>query len=116
CTVAARQVSFNLVTSLQDAGITWDYNSLDAKVDYTRQNRDVVLNFLKAFIEGNGYIRKNKEESLAVLTHCMHLNDREALDETYDYLLEILPKKPYASDKGLQAELDAIAPRNPRAK
>jgi hypothetical protein len=74
------------------------------------------LNFLKAFIEGNAYIRKNKEESLAVLTHWMRLNDREALDETYDYLLKILPKKPYASDKGLQAELDAIAPRNPRAK
>jgi NitT/TauT family transport system substrate-binding protein len=115
-TVTARKLGFNLITSFQDAGITWAYNSIDAKIDYTRQNRDTVLNFLKAFIEGNAYIRKNKEESLAVLTHWMRLNDREALDETYDYLLKILPKKPYASDKGLQAELDAIAPRNPRAK
>jgi hypothetical protein len=46
----------------------------------------------------------------------MRLNDREALDETHTYLLKTLPKKPYASDKGLQAVLDAIALRNPRAK
>src|SRR5438046_2935482 len=81
-TVTARKLGFNLITSFQDAGITWAYNSIDAKIDYTRQNRDVVLNFLKAFIEGNAYIRKNKEESLVVLTHWMRLNDREALDET----------------------------------
>src|SRR5215470_17962243 len=115
-TVTARKLGFNLITSFQDAGITWAYNSIDTTIDYARQNRDTVLNFLKAFIEGNAHIRKNKEESLAVLSHWMRLNDREALDETYDYLLKILPKKPYASDKGLQAELDAIAPRNPRAK
>jgi hypothetical protein len=29
--------------------------------------------------------------------------------------LKILPKKPYASDKGIQAVLDAIAVRSPNA-
>lgn len=51
-----------------------------------------------------------------VLGHWMRLNDREALEETYDYLLKVLPKKPYSSDKGLQAVLDAIATRNPNAR
>src|SRR5215831_8882255 len=115
-TVTARKLGFNLITSFQDAGITWAYNSIDTTSDYARQNRDTVLNFLKAFIEGNAFIRKNKEQSLAVLAHWMRLDDREALEETYDYLLKILPKKPYASHKGIQAELDAISPRNPRAK
>jgi hypothetical protein len=46
----------------------------------------------------------------------MRLDDREALEETYDYLLKILPKKPYASDKGIQAVIDALAIRNPAAK
>jgi len=115
-TVTARKLGFNLITSFQDAGITWAYDSIDATKDFAKQNREIVLNFLKAFIEGNAYIWKNKEESLSVLSHWMRLNDREALDETYTYLLKTLPKKPYASDKGLQAVLDAIALRNPRAK
>jgi hypothetical protein len=46
----------------------------------------------------------------------MRMNDREALNESYDYVLKIVPKKPYASDKGMQAVLDALAPRNPAAK
>jgi NitT/TauT family transport system substrate-binding protein len=115
-TVTARKLGFNLVTSFQDAGIAWAYDSIDTTGDYARQNRETVLNFLKAFIEGTAYIFKDKEGSLAVLSRWMQLKDREALDETYDYLLKILPKKPYASDKGMQAVLDAIALRNPRAK
>lgn len=115
-TVTARKLGFNLITSFQEAGITWAYNSIDATVDFVKKNREVALNFLKAFIEANAFIHKNKEESLVVLSRWMRLNDREALDETYDYLLKILPKKPYGSDKGLQAVLDAIATRNPNAK
>ncbi len=115
-TVTARKMGFNLITSFQDAGITWAYDSIDTTIDFARKNRETVINFLKAFIEGNAYIHKNKEESLLVLGRWMRLNDREALEETYDYLLKILPKKPYSSDKGLQAVLDAIATRNPNAK
>ena len=85
-------------------------------IDFAKQNRETVLNFLRAFIEATAYIHRNKESSLGVLSHWMRLNDREALDETYDYLLKVLPKKPYASDKGLQAVLDAIAIRYPNAK
>ncbi len=115
-TVTARKMGFNLITSFQDAGIAWAYDSIDTTMDFARKNRETVINFLKAFIEGNAYIHKNKEESLLVLGHWMRLNDREALEETYDYLLKVLPKKPYSSDKGLQAVLDAIATRNPNAR
>jgi hypothetical protein len=46
----------------------------------------------------------------------MRTNDREALNESYDYILKVVPKKPYATDKGIQAVLDALALRNPAAK
>jgi len=115
-TVTARKMGFNLIASFQEAGITWAYDSIDTTMDFARKNRETVIDFLKAFIEGNAYIHKNKESSLGVLSRWMRLGDREALDETYDYLLKVLPKKPYASDKGLQAVLDAIAIRYPNAK
>jgi NitT/TauT family transport system substrate-binding protein len=115
-TVTARKMGFTQITSFQDAGITWTYNSIDATADFAQKNPQTVLNFLRGFVEGIAYIYKNKEESLATLKQWMRLDDREALDETYDYLLRILPKKPYASDKGFQAVLDAIAIRDPIAK
>ncbi|MGH7832658.1 MAG: ABC transporter substrate-binding protein [Candidatus Binatia bacterium] len=115
-TVTARKLGLNLVSSFQDAGIVWAYNSVDTIQSFAQKNRDAVLNFLRAFVESIAYIHKNKEQSLATLARWMRLDDREALEETYDYLLKILPKKPYASDKGIQAVIDALANRNPAAK
>jgi NitT/TauT family transport system substrate-binding protein len=115
-TVTARKMGFTQITSFQDAGITWTYNSIDTTDDFAHRNPQTVLNFLRGFVEGIAYIFKNKEESLVTLKQWMRLDDREALDETYDYLLRILPKKPYASDKGFQAVLDALAIRDPIAK
>jgi NitT/TauT family transport system substrate-binding protein len=115
-TVTARKMGFTQITSFQDAGITWTYNSIDTTDAFAQRNPQTVLNFLRGFVEGIAYIFKNKEESLVTLKQWMRLDDREALDETYDYLLRILPKKPYASDKGFQAVLDALAIRDPIAK
>lgn len=115
-TVTARKLGFNTIASFQDAGIVWAYNSIDVTQDFASSNRGAILSFLRGFVESIAYIHKNKEASLVTLGRWMRLNDREALDETYDYLLKILPKKPYASDKGIQANLDAIAIRNPAAK
>jgi NitT/TauT family transport system substrate-binding protein len=115
-TVAARKLGLNLVSSFQDAGIVWAYNSVDTTQGFAEKHRAAVSGFLRAFVESIAYIHKNKQQSLATLARWMRLDDREALEETYDYLLKILPKKPYASDKGIQAVIDALAIRNPAAK
>lgn len=115
-TVTARKMGFTQITSFQEAGITWAYNSIDATSDFARKNHQTVLGVLSGFVEAIAYIHKNKEESLVTLRRWMRLEDREALDETYDYLLKILPRKPYGSEKGMQAVLDAIAIREPLAK
>lgn len=115
-TVTARKMGFTQIASFQEAGITWAYNSIDTTLDFAQKNHQTVLGFLRGFIEAIAYIHKNKEESLATLKQWMRLEDREALEETYSYLLKILPRKPYGSDKGMQAVLDAIAVRDPIAK
>jgi len=115
-TVTARKLNFNTISSFQDAGIVWAYNSIDTTQEFAQSNRQVVLSMLRAFVESIAYIHKNKEESLATMARWMRLNDREALNETYDYLLKILPRRPYPTDKGMQAVLDALAVRSTAAK
>jgi len=115
-TVTARKLGLTTISSFQDAGIVWAYNSIDTTQDFAQNNRGVVLSFLRGFVESIAYIHKNKEESMATMGRWMRLDDREALAESYEYVLKIVPKKPYASDKGIQAVLDALALRNPAAK
>src|ERR1044071_9657188 len=66
-TVTARKMGFTQITSFQDAGITWTYNSIDSTVDFAQKNPQTVLNCLRGFVEGIAYIYKNKEESLVTL-------------------------------------------------
>ena len=115
-TVTARQLGLTTISSFQDAGIVWAYNSIDTTRDFARNNRGVVLSLLRGFVESIAYIHKNKEESTATMGKWMRLDDKEALNESYEYVLKIVPKKPYATDKGIQAVLDALALRNPAAK
>src|SRR5215475_7063649 len=115
-TVTARKLGLTTISSFQDAGIVWAYNSIDTTQDFAQNNRGMVLSFLRGFIESIAYIHKNKEESMATMGRWMRMDDREALDESYEYVLKIVPKKPYATDKGIQAVLDALALRNPAAK
>jgi NitT/TauT family transport system substrate-binding protein len=115
-TVTARKLNLTTISSFQDAGIVWAYNSIDTTRDFAQNNREVILGLLRGFVESIAYIHKNKEASIATMGRWMRMNDREALNESYDYVLKIVPKKPYASDKGMQAVLDALAPRNPAAK
>jgi NitT/TauT family transport system substrate-binding protein len=114
-TVTARKLGMNLISSFQDAGIVWAYDSIDTTQEFGQKNRQVVLSVLRGFVEAIAYIHKNKENSLATLQRWMRLDDREALDETYDYLIRILPRKPYSNDKGVQAVIDAI-PNRPAGK
>jgi NitT/TauT family transport system substrate-binding protein len=115
-TVTARKLGLTTISSFQDAGIVWAYNSIDTTQDFAQNNRGVVLSFLRGFVESIAYIHKNKEESMATMGRWMRMDDREALDESYEYVLKIVPRKPYATDKGIQAVLDALALRNPAAK
>ncbi|MBI4529115.1 MAG: ABC transporter substrate-binding protein [Deltaproteobacteria bacterium] len=115
-TVTARKMGFNVVTSFQDAGIKWAYNSIVTTTDFARGNRETVVNFLKAFLEGIAFVHKNRTESMRVLAKWMRLNDQEALEEALSFLQRILESKPFANEEGVQAVLDATAETNPKAK
>lgn len=115
-TITARKIGFNLLGSFQDAGIEWAYNSISVSADYARTNHETIVNFLRGFVSGLAFIRKDREESLRVLGRWMRLTDREALEETYEHLLKILLKKPYGTAQGMQVILDDISRRNPKAK
>jgi NitT/TauT family transport system substrate-binding protein len=115
-TVTARKLGFNLLFRFQDAGIAWAFNTIDTTTSYARNNRETVLNFLKAVVEGIAYIHKNKQETLAVLSKRLQLNDRDALEETYDHALRIFQKKPFSSEEGIRMIVDGASRDNPKAK
>lgn len=115
-TLTAKKLGFSVLTSFQDAGIKFAYGSIFITSDYGRKNRPSVVNFLRAFTEAIAYLRRNKEESLGVLSKWTRNADREALEDTYDFFLRLYPMKPYSLDEAVKAVIDVLGEKNPAVK
>ncbi|MGE5306872.1 MAG: ABC transporter substrate-binding protein [Alphaproteobacteria bacterium] len=84
---------------------------------YGKANRDVVLRFLKAYIEGTHRLFTDRELGIRALKKYGGISDKEMLATTYDlFTSRYIKKVPKASLKGIANSLALIAESNPKAK
>jgi len=114
--LTARNLGFRVLTSLHEAGIQYSFDHLLATREFANKNKDAVQRFLKGFLHGIAYMKKNQKESIETLRRWMRLNDQNALDETYRIFGEMIPAKPYGTEEGWRNLLDVLAASNPKAK
>lgn len=80
-----------------------------------KQNRPLVVNFLKGYIEGIHYMNRNKDDSLKILQRYFQTSDMTALDYLYDETTRRLEKELRASPESIRFHLDMAALDDPRA-
>lgn len=84
---------------------------------YTRSQRDIVLRFLKAYIEGTQRFMSDKQFGMKTLGKYTGSPDQEILGKTYDlFATKYIKRIPVLSLRGVQATLEMIADRNPKAR
>lgn len=81
-----------------------------------KQNRALVLNFLKGYIEGIHYMRTHKDDSLKILQRYFQNSDLAAMGYLYDETTRRLEKELRASPESIRFHLDMTALDDPRAK
>jgi len=85
--------------------------------EYSRKNRDVVLRFLKAYVEGTKRLLTDRELGIRALRRYGGIQDQELLAATYDlFTSKHIKKVPTISIKGVENALKLIAEGNPKAK
>lgn len=114
--LTARNLGFRVLISLHDAGVQYSFDHLLASQEFASKNKDIVQRFLRGFLHGIAYMKKNRKESVDILRRWMRLNDQNALDETYRMFVEMIPAKPYGTEEGWRNLLDVLSSTNPRAK
>jgi NitT/TauT family transport system substrate-binding protein len=80
-----------------------------------KQNRALVVNFLKGYMEGIHYMIGYKEESLKVLYRYFQNSDPTAMSYLYDETTRRLEKDLRASPESIRFHLDMAALDDPRA-
>ena len=112
----ARKMAFNELLQIADLGVEVQGNGLATSRAYVQSNRDVVKNALKGFVEAIYYIYANKKEAQRVFAKYMRTTDPVVLEDSYQGYIQMIPKKPYPTLKGIQFMLDMLAEKMPQAK
>ena len=83
---------------------------------YLKQNRKLVVDFLKGYIEGIHYMVNQKNESLKVLQRYFQNSDAAAMSYLYDETTRRLAKDLRADAESIRFHLEMAALDDPRAK
>src|SRR5918996_3793165 len=101
--------------------IVYLQNTLESTRSFVRKNRGPVLNFMKGYIEGIAYFKKNKRESIDVMRKKLRIQSEQErdiryLELSYNLLASTFYNDvPYPSLEGIQTILDKLAEEDPKS-
>lgn len=112
----AAKLGFHMLVDSSAIGIEYQGAGVVSTRSYVRDNPDIVRRYLKAYVEGLHRFKTDKEFSLRVLAKYSRTTEQDMLEETYQhYAVNVMPRVPYPTMKGIQLVLDEISSQNSKA-
>lgn len=113
----AEKMGIKTLLDFADSGFDIPATTVVVSRRYSQANKDAVLRFLKAYIEGTRVLMTDKELGIRALRKYGGIDDRELLATTYDlFTKRYIKKVPKVNPKGVENSLNLIAESNPKAK
>ena len=115
----AEDQGYRTLADLADMDIYYLHSMIDTTRAYLRSHRDLTLRFMKGYIEGIAYFKKNRKESIEVLARKLRTapGQTKYLERSHTlYSSGYFENTPYVSLKGVTTLLDFYAKDNPRAR
>lgn len=118
-TVEAKEVGFVELLDMSTLQVPFQHTGIATTKSYIAENRDAVVNFMKAISEAIALMKSDKEGTMQVMAEYLLLDvedDAPSLNEAYDVLIQgYLPKVPYPTLDGIQTLLTNLEEENPDA-
>ncbi len=112
----ARKAGFVILQDMGKIGLEYPVNSLVTTRSFIRKDPATVKKVLMAYSEGVQKLFKDKEFAKKVFAKYTRTQDREILDDAYEYaknFIERIPNLPY---KGVATIISQIAETNPKVR
>jgi len=114
---AAQKAGYPLLVELVDWPVDSNSAGFTTSRSLLRQNRPMLMNFLRGYMEGHKRFFEDRAYAIDVLRKIAKIDDPEVLDNTYAlYVEKYFVKVPLPTVAGLQNIIDDYAEVNPRAK
>lgn len=116
-TTMARKVGLNFIANPSDFGTNAYTNTpIMARTSFIRERRDAVRKFTRAIVEGIHVYKTQKEFSKKVIAKYMKVNDNDAIEDSYQFFLPVVPSKPYPPIDGIREVLAELGEKDPKAR
>jgi NitT/TauT family transport system substrate-binding protein len=115
----AEDQGFRTLADLADMDIYYLHSMIDTSRAYLRAHRDLTFRFMRGYVEGIAYFKKNRKESIDVLARKLRTAPAQTkyLERSHTlYTSGYFENAPYVSLKGVTTLLDFYAKDNPRAR
>ena len=102
---------------LADSGIEVPTTTIAVSRSYAKANRDIVLRYVRAYVEGTHRLLTDRELGIRALRRYGGVQDNELLATTYDlFAKKYIKKVPTLTATAVQNALKLLAEGNPKAK
>jgi len=113
----ARRAGANLLYDLSHLGASYTLHGIGVRKSFVREHRDIVVRFMRAYLEGIYLFKSNKDLSLSTLKKYTRLDDISLMQAAYDeYSKKLIRSVPYPNREGIQIIIDQLAKTRPQAK
>lgn len=104
----AREAGFNELVDFQATQLPYTFSGVVATTDYTNSHRDVLLKFLKAYIEGAYLALSNQKLAEQVIRTAFKIDDPQAVEATYKLFGKLMPRDAAPSRASAQGVIQQL--------
>jgi NitT/TauT family transport system substrate-binding protein len=113
----AEKVGLKMLYDLAESGIEVPTTTVSVSRAYANSHRDIVLRYLKAYLEGTHRLLTDRETGIKALRKYGGVQDQEVLNATYNlFTSKYIKKIPTLTTKAVQNALKLVGESNPKAK
>jgi ABC-type nitrate/sulfonate/bicarbonate transport system substrate-binding protein len=111
----AEKSGFPTIVDMTALGIPFPQNGIYTTTKIIRDRPDFVRRYLRAYVEAIHYYKTHKEETLKILKKYSRVDDRNALQESWEWHTRYFPNAPYPPVEGYQLIIQDMVATNPKA-
>ena len=112
----AKRLGMRELFDIDALGLELQQTCITVTSKYLRERRPVVKAFIQAYGEGLHRFKTDRDFSIQVIKKYLRVNEKDLLDDAYDFYAPRVQKIPHPTLKGIKFILDGMAESQPRAR
>ena len=115
-TAEAKRLGMKQLINMANLGVEYPHTTIATTGRFLRTARGTVLRFTRAYVEGIQRFLKDREFSLKVIGKYTKIQNRAALEATYDDYAPYVKKIPTPAVGSIKTVLEQLSAADPKAK